>query len=141
MGELSSALAVETYITTVSAHCVSIKIGFGRVGFEGEKKTSGNENQRQFLTFDAFQPARHLREWRALSTPYFTLPSYLLLEMAKDGFQTAFFFPSIPPITFSFSPSIINSENSKAVFTRRLMGGRGLPGVYGVSGGYSPINS
>ena len=36
---------------------------------------------------------------------------------------------------------MMNSENSKAVRTLRLMGGRGVPGVYGVSGGYSPVSS
>ena len=40
----------------------------------------------------------------------------------------------------SSSPSTINSENSKAVLTFLLMGGKGLP-LYGVSGGYSPISS
>ena len=43
--------------------------------------------------------------------------------------------------TLSFSPLMMNSENSKAVRTLRLMGGRGVPGVYGVSGGYSPVSS
>ena len=47
----------------------------------------------------------------------------------------------ISVFTLSFSPLMMNSENSKAVRTLRLMGGRGVPGVYGVSGGYSPVSS
>ena len=48
MGELRSVFAMETHIATVIVHCMKIKLGFGNVGFWGEKKIPGDENRRQF---------------------------------------------------------------------------------------------